>query len=114
MTINTTGHEKDRFTVMLTCTTDGDKLPTYVMLKGKTMPKDKFPAGITVRAQQKWWIDKGLVQDWVHTFWSSRPDGSLPQQWNMLVLDVFSCHKIDDTKQCSVGPTLMSSSSQVG
>ena len=84
---------------MLTCTTDGDKLPTYVMLKGKAMPKDKFPAGITVRAQQKWWIDKGLVQDWVHTVLSSRPDGGLSRRWSILViLDAFRCHKTDNTK----------------
>ena len=63
--VNTTGHEKDRFTVMLTCTADGGKLPAFVVLKRKTMPKDKFPAGIIVRAQLKGWIDKGLVQDWV-------------------------------------------------
>ena len=62
MTINTTGHEKDRFTVMLACTADGGKLPTLVVLKRKTMPKDKFPAGIIVHAQQKGWIDKRLVQ----------------------------------------------------
>ena len=30
--------------------------------------------------------------------WSSRPDGGLSQEGSMLVLDVFSCHKTDDTK----------------
>jgi len=59
--INTTGHEKDQFTIMLACTTDGGKLPPYVMLKRKTLPKDKFPASIIVHAQQKGWIDDGLV-----------------------------------------------------
>ena len=56
----------DRFTIMLACTTDGGKLPAFVVLKRKTMPKDKFPASVLVRAQQKGWIDEGLVQDWVH------------------------------------------------
>ena len=67
VTINTTGHKKGRFTVMLACTTEGGKLPPYIMLKTKTLPKDEFPAGIIVHAQQKGWIDMGLVQDWVRT-----------------------------------------------
>ena len=75
--INTTGHKKDRFTGMLACTADGGKLPAFVMLKRKAMPKDKFPASIIVRVQQKGWMDKGLVQDWVRMVWSSRLDGSL-------------------------------------
>jgi len=66
VTNNTTDHEKERFTFMLACTADGGKLPPYVVLKRKTLPKDKFPAGIIVRAQ-KGWIDDGLLQDWVHT-----------------------------------------------
>ena len=74
---------------MLACTTDGGKLPLYVMLKRKTLPKDKFPAGIIVNAQQKGWIDKGLVQDWVRMVWSSRLDGGLSRRRSMLVLDVF-------------------------
>ena len=44
--VNATGHEKDRFTVMLACTADGVKLPAFVVLKIKTMPKDKFSASV--------------------------------------------------------------------
>ena len=62
------------------------------------MSKDKFPAGVIVCVQQKGWIDEGLVQDWVHMVWSSRPDGGLSQQWSMLVLDALSCHRTADTK----------------
>ena len=67
--MNTTGHKKDRFTVMLTAAPpDGGKLPACVILKRKTMPKDKFPVSVIVlHAQQKGWIDEGLVQDWVRT-----------------------------------------------
>ena len=56
---------KDRFTIMLACTADGGKLPTYVMLKWKTMPKGKFSASIIICVQQKKWIDEGLVHEWV-------------------------------------------------
>ena len=74
------------------------KLPSYVVFKRKTLPKDKFPTGVIVRAQQKGWIDEGLVQNWVSMVWSSRLDGSLSQRWSMLGLDAFSCHKTGDTK----------------
>ena len=48
----TTGHEKDRFTVMLFCTADGGKLLLYVIFKRKTIRKGEYPAGVIVRAQQ--------------------------------------------------------------
>ena len=62
------------------------------------MPKDKFPAGIIVCAQQKGWIDEGLVQDWVCMVWSGWQDEGLSRQRSMLGLDAFICHKTDDTK----------------
>ena len=34
-----TGHEKDRFTVMLACLGDGSKLPSYVVFKRETLSK---------------------------------------------------------------------------
>ena len=96
VTINTTGHEKYRFTIMLACTTDGGKLPPYVVFKRKTLPKAKFPASVIVSVQQKGWIDEGMVQEWVRMVWCSRLDGGLSRRWSMLVLDAFSCHKTDN------------------
>ena len=63
--LNTTGNEKNRFTVMLACTADGRKLPPYVIFKRKTLPKVTWPAGVIVRCQDKGWIDdaKRLSQD---------------------------------------------------
>ena len=58
VSIMTTGHEKDRFTVMLACLGDGTKLPPYVVFKRKTLPKDLvLPRGIHVRAQAKGWMN---------------------------------------------------------
>lgn len=49
VSILTTGHEKDRFTVMLACLGDGTKLPPYVVFKRKTLPKKiTFPNGVIV------------------------------------------------------------------
>ena len=52
--ILTTGHDKDRFTVMLACLGDSTKLPPYVVFKRKTLPKNMvFPHGLVVRCQEK-------------------------------------------------------------
>lgn len=38
-----TGNEKTRLTVVLSCTPDGCKLPSYVLFKQKTLKGEKFP-----------------------------------------------------------------------
>lgn len=92
VSINTTGNEKNRFTVMLACTADGGKLPPFVVFKRKTRPKGvKFPAGIVVRTQAKGWMDDHLVNDWVKTVWGRRPGGFSKR--SLLVLDAFRCHR---------------------
>lgn len=91
VSILTTGHEKDRFTVMLACLGDGTKLPPYVVFKRKTLPKNvNFPKGVIVRCQEKGWMDQGLVQDWLRTVWSKV--GGLTRKKSMLVWDSFRAH----------------------
>ena len=91
MSILTTGHEKDRFTVMLACLGDGTKLPPYVIFKRKTLPKNaNFPKEVIVRCQEKGWMDQGLVQDWLRTVWSKV--GGLTRKKSMLVWDSFRAH----------------------
>ena len=69
VSIMTTGHEKDCFTVMLACLGDGTKLPPYVVFKRKTLPKDLvLPRGIHVCAQAKGWMDESLVEDWLNIY----------------------------------------------
>ena len=91
VSILTTGHEKDRFTVMLACLRDGTKLPPYVIFKRKTLPKNaNFPKGVIVRCQEKGWMDQGLVQDWLRTVWSKV--GGFTRKKSMLVWDSFRAH----------------------
>jgi len=55
----TTGHKKDCFTVMLAWLGNGAKLPSHVVFKQKTLPKDLVPPrGIHVCTQAKGWIDE--------------------------------------------------------
>ena len=46
--IRTTGNEKNRLTVVLTCAGDGSKLKPLVIFKRKTMPKIANKHGVVV------------------------------------------------------------------
>lgn len=95
--VRSTGNEKSRVTVMLTCLADGTKLPPYLILKRKTIPKEAMPAGIIVRAQERGWMDTELVVDWLKVVWGRRP-GALSKKRNMLVLDAFRGHLTEQVK----------------
>jgi hypothetical protein len=51
-----TGYEKMCIPVTLAILADGIKLPTYMILNSKIMPKDQLPTGITIRCQPKGWM----------------------------------------------------------
>jgi hypothetical protein len=70
----TTGYEKQRITVMLTITTDGFKLPPFIILKRKTFPKKEiFPRDVVVRTHVKGWMSSELMVAWIDTVWKRRP-----------------------------------------
>ncbi|TWW53315.1 Pogo transposable element with KRAB domain [Takifugu flavidus] len=83
---------------MLACLADGTKLPPYVVLKRKTVPKEAMPAGIIVRAQEKGWMETELVVDWLKVVWGRRR-GGLRKKRNMLILDAFCGHLSDPVKK---------------
>ena len=67
ISMKTTGSEKSRFTVMLTCAGDGCKLPPYIIFRRKTLPKNiNWPSGVVIRAQVKGWKDDDLTLDWAN------------------------------------------------
>lgn len=97
--IRTAGCEKQRCTVMLTVLADGKKLPPYVILKRKNLPKNEsFPPGLIMKAQEKGWMDNELVLDWIKRVWNRRP-GALLKRPGMLVMDSFRGHLTDDVKK---------------
>lgn len=96
--IITSGAEKQRCTVMLAVTSDGRKLPPYIIFRRKTIPKgSKFPAGVHVMAQEKGWMNCELMLDWIEKVWKRRP-GALLRKKSLLVLDSFRGHLIQDVK----------------
>jgi len=93
--LKTTGCEKLHLTVMLAATADGRKLPPLLILKRKTLPKSEaFPKDVIVRAQEKGWMTKKLMLEWLKIVWSRRP-GAFLNQPSMLVLDAFEGHVTD-------------------
>ena len=61
--IRTSGNEKTRYTVVLAFCADGTKLPTLLIFKRKTLPKDIIPHGIYVDVHSKGWMDGEAVAD---------------------------------------------------
>lgn len=91
--IRTTGHEKEKVTVMLAAMADGRKLPPVVILKGKRdPPASDVPPGVLVRMSDNGWVNEGIVKWWVMQVWR-REDTR-----KMLVWDAFRAHRTDDVK----------------
>jgi hypothetical protein len=76
--LKTTGCEELRLTVILAATADGRKLPPFIILKRKTLPKlESFPKDVIVRAQEKGWMTEELMLEWLKLVWSRRPGAFL-------------------------------------
>jgi len=97
--IRTTGNEKNRFTVVLTCFADGTKLPPIIIFKGKAWPRNAPPRpnGVVVWFQEKGWMDEAGMKKWTKYWGRTRP-GGLRKSKAMLVFDSFSGHLTDQVK----------------
>lgn len=95
--VRTTGHEKSHFTAVMSCTGDGNELPTVVILKRKMVPKFKVSDGVLLRVHPKSWMDRDGMHDWVKSMWLRRP-GALLKQESLLVMDSFAAHKAKRVK----------------
>lgn len=96
--ISTTGSERSGFTVVLCVTSDGNKLPPLVVFKRKTIPKEKFPAGIIVRANEKGWINENMFNDWINEVWKKRPCSFFNPK-STLILDSAQAHITESVKK---------------
>ena len=96
--VNTTGHEKSHFTVVLPCLADGTKLKPMVIFKRKTIPKEKFPAGVVVHCHPKGWMDEEGLKIWVQKVWKAQPGGLLRKK-SLLIWYLFRAHLVDSVKR---------------
>ena len=91
ITIRTTGHDKGRFTVVLSAMADGRKLKPYVVFKGvrPIAELSKIP-GVVVAYSKNGWMNEGLTKDWISRAW-----GLLNFRRRLLVRDAYRCHIMD-------------------
>lgn len=87
VSICTTGHEKSAFTVVPGCYGNGQKLPPMVIFKRKTLPKEKFPARVIVKANQKGWMDEKKMREWLREVYVKRPDVFFHVSPSLLICD---------------------------
>ena len=93
--LRTTGHEKARFTVVLSAMADGRKLKPYVVFKGvRPIPELNTP-GVVVALSKNGWMNEELTKDWVKRVW-----GSLNFGRRLLVWDAYKCHITDGVRSC--------------
>ena len=56
--MKSTGHEKNRYTVVLTVMADGTKLKPFIIFKRVKVPSNlTFPDGVVIHCNQKDWMD---------------------------------------------------------
>ena len=61
----TTGHEKGRFTIVLSAMADGRKLKPYVVFKGVRAIPEMNTTGVMVALSKNCWMNEELTKDWV-------------------------------------------------
>ena len=96
--IRTTGNEKSSLTVVLACQANGQKLPPMIIFKRKTLPKEKFPAGVIIKANPKGWMDEEMMSDWLREVYVKRPDGFFHKSPSLLIYDSMRAHLTDVVK----------------
>lgn len=99
--VNTNGHEKIHFTVVLACCADGTKLPPMIIFKRKTFLKEKIPSGVIVHVHEKGWMNEEGMKIWFNKVWSRRPGGLLKKP-ALLVFDHFKAHVTQSVKAIAV------------
>ena len=89
--VRTTGHDKARFTVVLSAMADGRKLKPYVVFKGvRSIPELLKENGVIVALSKNGWMNEDLTKDWVKRGW-----GNISFGRRLLVWDAYKCHLMD-------------------
>lgn len=91
--IRTTGHEKNRFTVVLGARADGSKMHPMIIFKGKRKDKclEKL-TGVIIQMQDNAWMTEELTLRWLQMAWGGM---IAAQDRRLLVWDDFRGHKTD-------------------
>ncbi len=91
VSVKTTGHEKNHFTVLLTAKADGTKLKPFVVFKGKGTRLLKglsTISGLVVRFSDNGWMNDPLTIEYLRTIIGSFTFGNK----RLMVWDAYRCH----------------------
>lgn len=97
--IDSTGHEKSNFTVVLGVTAAGEKLKPMLIFKKKLMPKGQFPSNVIVKTNEKGWMNQELMKEWIVEVWNKRENYNSDPDRSLLIFDSARCHVTDEVKQ---------------
>ncbi|CAG8676174.1 11859_t:CDS:2 [Gigaspora margarita] len=100
-----TGNEKNKFTVVLTCATDGTKLPLICIFKEKKLNRgEQIHSGIIVWHQENSWMNTELILRYLKYLDDEKKNGP-KKDLAMLVYDSFRDHLEDSVKNkfCKYG-----------
>lgn len=97
--IDSTGHEKSNFTVVLGVTAAGERLKTMIIFKKKLLPKGLFPPDVIIKTNSKGWMTGDLMQEWIHEVWNKREHYSDDPSKSLLIFDSARCHLTDEVKE---------------
>ena len=85
VSVQTTGHDKGRFTVILAAMADGRKLNPFVVFKGvRAIAELEKGRGVVVGMSKNGWMNEELTIKWLDRVW-----GCLSFQKHLLVWDAF-------------------------
>lgn len=96
VSLKTSGHEKDHYTVILTARADGFKSKPYVVFKGKgtrLMKTLQKIDGVIVRFSTNGWMNDTLTSDYLRTV-----IGQLSFRRRLLICDAYRCHTSEATR----------------
>ncbi|GBC16278.1 pogo transposable element with KRAB domain [Rhizophagus irregularis DAOM 181602=DAOM 197198] len=97
--IRTTGNDKNRFTVVLTCSADGSKYPPICIFKGKQLPRGEIiPKGVICWFQENGWMTSDLMKNYVEFLFRFRMTENLSKEPAMMVYDSFRGHLEESVK----------------
>jgi hypothetical protein len=89
----TTGHDKTRFTVLLTIAANGYCLPAYVVFRGlKKVPNCAVPENVIVNVNESGTMDRRLMLDYLRQVVFRHLQG----RNGALVMDSFRAHFVDE------------------
>jgi len=97
ISIRSTGHEKNCFTVILACMANGTKLEPVIIFKLKNIPRETFPDGIKIRVNEKGWVNEEEMLWWIENVWCNR-DGTNNNPRSLLIFDSFRGHLVNSVK----------------